>query len=402
MPNFASPNQPSYASRRAQALPENVFLAMDAAKAAARQAGRELIDLSIGSSDLLPPPAAMTALARAVTDPSTYGYCLYQATLPLRQAVTAWMSRRFALTIATDEVLALIGSQEGLAHALLAFTDPGDVVLAPNPAYPSYFGAFALAGVVPYDLPLVAERGFLPDLGAIPVEIAQAAKVLLLSYPNNPTAGVATAEFWQEVVAFATIHDLIVIHDFPYSEMTFGEGEAPSILAVPGAKSRCIELYSCSKSYHMPGFRLGFAVGGQELLYTLGLVKGAIDFNQYLGIQQAGIAALASDVVVVAEQMQTFRRRRDAVLAAMADIGWHAPQPRASMYVWAPLPRSHDNSEHRDSFAFCSSVCEATGVALSPGRAYGSLGEGWVRIALVRDEVSLQQAVTRIAEFLAH
>jgi aspartate/methionine/tyrosine aminotransferase len=382
--------------KRAQALPQNVFLAMDQAKAEARAAGLEIIDLSIGSSDLLPPASAIAALRASIDDPTSYGYGLYASTLPLRKAVVDWFGRRFNTEIASNEVLTLIGSQEGLAHVLLALTDPGDVVLAPDPAYPSYFGAFALAGVEPFYMPLEEKNGFLPDLKAIPSEIATKAKAIVLSYPNNPTAAVATLAFWRELVAFAEQHDLVIIHDFPYSEMTFGHDIAPSVLQIAGAKARTIELYSCSKSYHMPGLRIGFAVGGHELIDLLALVKGPIDFNQYQGIQQAAIAALALNPMLVRQEMDIFRQRRDALLAAMAEHGWQTPTPAASMYVWTRLPGGWS-----DSFAFCAALCRATGVALSPGRAYGLRGEGWLRIALVREVAVLQQAVAKVAGFLA-
>jgi aspartate/methionine/tyrosine aminotransferase len=386
-----------FASRRALALPQNVFLAMDTAKAEARAAGLTVIDLSIGSSDLLPPASAIAALKRALDDPQGYGYGLYASTLPLRMAVVDWFERRFATSIERDEVLALIGSQEGLAHALLAITDPGDLVLAPDPAYPSYFGAFALAGVEPYFMALEEHNSFLPDLAAIPSDMAAKAKAIVVSYPNNPTAAVATLAFWQQLLAFAEQHNLVIIHDFPYSEMTFGDYLAPSLLQIPTAKARTIELYSCSKSYHMAGLRIGFAVGGRELIALLAAVKGPVDFNQYQGIQQAAIAALALDIDTVRAGMDVFRQRRDVLLAAMARHGWDAPVPAASMYVWARLPAGW-----QDSFGFCSALCRATGVALSPGRAYGLRGEGWLRLALVREPAVLEEAVAKIADFVAH
>jgi len=383
-------------SRRAAALPRNVFLAMDAAKAGARARGQAIIDLSIGSSDLPPPEAALAALESAVRDPGTHGYALYEASRPLRLAAATWMNRRFGLALGLDEILALIGSQEGLAHLLLALTDPGDLVLAPDPAYPSYFGAFALAGLEVHAMPLSLERGFLPDFSAVPRAVARQAKLVVLNYPNNPTAGVASPAFWREAVAFCTAYDLVLVHDFPYSEMTFSGYKAPSALETPGALERTVELHSLSKSHHMGGFRVGWAAGNADLIAALAAVKAPIDFNPYLGIQRAAVAALESDPARVRADAARLEARRDAVLGAMRRMNWNAPVPAASMYVWAPLPGGET-----DSFAFCERLCLETGVALAPGRGFGERGEGWVRLALVREPAELEAAVERIARWLS-
>lgn len=385
----------SFRSRRLQAVPTNVFLTMDDAKARAQQAGHDVIDLSIGSSDLAPPPPAIEALAEAAGDPTTYGYPLYGRTEPLRAAAAAWMNHRFDLALTPADVLALIGAQEGLAHLLLALTDPGDLVLLTEPAYPSYFGACALAGVTPYALPLTPDRDFLPDLAAVPPDVAHRAKLLLLNYPNNPTAGVATPAFFAAAVAFCERHDLALVHDAPYTELTFGDYRAPSVLAAPGAMARAIELHSCSKTYHLAGLRIGWAAGCPDLITALAAAKGPVDFNQYLGVRRAAVAALASDPARVRADAAVYERRRDGLLTALAAIGWRVPAPRASMYLWAPLPAGH-----ADSFAFCAALCAATGVALAPGRAFGASGEGWARFALVREPAALTEAARRIGRFL--
>lgn len=384
-----------FASERARSLPRSPFLVMDAAKARARDAGREVVDLSIGSSDLPPPAAALEALRAAALDAGTYEYSLYRSTLPLRAAAARWMNGRFGLNLTPEHTLALIGSQEGLAHLLLALTDPGDVVLAPDPAYPSYFGAFALAGVEMHPLPLEPERGFLPDLAAVPDAVARRARLLLLNYPNNPTAAVATREFWREAVAFCARHDLVLVHDFPYSETTFEGEAAPSALEVPGALERTVELFSLSKAHHMGGFRVGWAAGGPELVGLLAAAKAPVDFNPYLGIQRAAVAALESGPGRVRADALRLRDRRDTLVGALAREGWAVPVPAASMYVWAPLPGAW-----RDSFAFCEALCAATGVALAPGRGFGERGEGFARFALVREPAALEAAAARIGAFL--
>ena len=382
-------------SQRAASLPPNVFLKMDAAKAQARAASLDVIDLSIGSSDLPAPPEALEELSQAALDPGSLGYSLYASTLPFRQAASTWMNRRFGLHLGPHQVLALIGAQEGLAHLLWAVCDPGDAILASDPAYPSYFGAFALAGVQPHFLPLEARNQFLPDFSSVPTDVARQAKLLLLNYPNNPTAGVASLEFWQSALEFCESHDLLLVHDAPYTELTFGEYVAPSALEVPGAIRRTVELHSFSKTHHLAGLRIGWAAGNPDVLEALAAVKGPVDFNPYLGIQRAAIKALESDPARVKASAKRFEARRDALLTAMRGMNWHAPTPAASMYVWAPLPGSHT-----DSFVFCERICLETGVALAPGRAFGQGGEGWVRFALVQEPHRLEEAVKRIAAAL--
>jgi aspartate/methionine/tyrosine aminotransferase len=392
----------AFASRRASNLPRNVFLTMDAAKATARAANLDVIDLSIGSSDLPAPTAALEELSRAALEPGTLGYGLYASSLPFRQAAATWMNTRFGLNVGAHETLALLGSQEGLAHLLWAVCDPGDTVLAPDPAYPSYFGAFALAGVEVHSVPLEERHGFLPDLSSIPTGAARRAKLLLLNYPNNPTAGTASLEFWHAALEFCESHELILVHDAPYTEMTFGEYVAPSALQVPGAMARTVEFHSFSKTHHLAGLRIGWAAGNPDLLGLLAAVKGPVDFNPYLGIQRAAIRALESSPTLVRASANRFEARRDALLTALRSNGWHAPTPNASMYVWAPIPTSSlPTSSQPDSFAFCERLCLETGVALAPGRAFGQNGEGWVPFALVQEPERLEEAVRRIAKFLA-
>ena len=386
-----------FASRRARAMPASMFATMDAAKAEARAGGGDVIDLSIGSSDLPPPAGAIAALRDTADDPAAYGYCLQACTRPLREAVVRWFGRRYGGDALDPDrhVLPLIGSQEGLAHLLLAVADPGDTVLMPDPAYPSYFGAAALAGVRRIALPLLEERGFLPDLEAVAPADAAAARALVLSYPNNPTAGVADEAFFDRAIGFARRHELLLVHDFPYVDTVFGGYQAPSLLARPGGLEVGIELYSCSKSFHLAGLRMGWAVGHPDAIAALARVKGAIDFNQYLGAQRAAIAALEQPRERLRADAERFRERRDALVEALNGMGWETPSPQASMYVWTRLPGGRT-----DSFGFCLDLVGRAGVALAPGRAFGERGEGYVRFALVQEPERLREAAERIRRTL--
>ncbi len=378
-------------------MPKSMFNTMDAAKAEAQRNGLDIIDLSIGSSDLSAPKPALDALRESVQDPETHGYCLHSGTLPFRQAAAQWFFDRYGYTLDPEtSILSLIGSQEGFAHLLLALTDPGDSILVPDPGYPSYFGAIALAGLDIIPMPLLEKHGFLPDFSAIPEADARRAKVMVLSYPNNPTASVADDRFFDEAIEFCAAYDVFLIHDFPYVDMVFGSYEAPSALARPGAMDRTVELYSCSKSYHMGGFRIGWAAGNPDAIQALCVVKSAIDFNQYSGIQQAAIAAIRLPRSETRRAASVFEQRRNVLVNALNDAGISTPLPQASMYVWTRLPEGFE-----DSFEFTVSLARNTGVCLAPGRGFGERGEGFVRFALVRDVDALRVAVGRMMEFIA-
>ena len=381
-----------FASRRARAVPESVFLLMDQAKARRRAAGEEVIDLSIGSSDLPPPREAMEELARAALEPETYGYCLKSCTRPFLEAATAWFARRFGRRFDPDtEALTLIGTQEGLGHLLLAVLDPGDLLLMPEVAYPSYWGAAAVAGAEVWPVPLDAD--YRPDLEAVPPEVADRARVLLLNFPNNPTAAVADRAYFQRALAFAEEHDLLLVHDNPYVDFLF-EGEALPLLAVEGARERAIELFSFSKSYHLGGVRLGFALGHPDAVAALERVKAPIDFNQYAGILRMGIRALNLPLERIRRDVAVFKKRRDALLAALRRYGVALPAPKASLYLWMPLPRGLDD------VAFALRLVEQAGVALAPGQGFGPGGKGYVRFALVQPPEVLEEAARRVAAFL--
>ncbi len=370
-----------------------VFLEMDAAKAEARARGLEVIDLSIGASDLPPPPEALEALRQAIDDPATYGYCLKSGTLPFLEAATNWYFRRYGVELdPRREALSLIGSQEGLAHLLMAVADPGDGLLMCDVAYPSYFGAARVAGLEAYLMPL--GEGLLPDLQAVPEAVARRAKVLLLNYPNNPTAALASWDFFAEALRFCQRYDLLLIHDNPYLDQALEP--TPSPLALPGGRERVVELFSLSKSYHLAGFRLGWALGSAQAIASLEALKAPIDFNQYLGIQRMGIAALQVPAERLRADAQTWARRRQAMAQALAQQGWPVALPAAGMYLWARLP----SSLPFDDLAFAKALVAQTGVALSPGRAFGPGGVGYVRFAVVQPEEVLCQSAVKIGQFL--
>ena len=360
---------------------------MDAAGVRARSRGLTLTDLSIGSSDQNPPQSVLEVLREATHDPATYRYPRFSDTLPLRSAAAAYLERRFGVSLNADtEVLPLIGAQEGLAHLLLAVTDPGDTLLLPDPCYPPYWGAAAVAGLNVVTLPLLPERGFLPDLAAVPEHVRP--RVLLLNYPNNPTSAVASADFFREAAAWCRERGTLLIHDHPYAELTFGDYRAPSALETGTAG--VVELHSLSKTHHLGGFRVGFAAGDAEAVAALARVKGAVDFHAYLGIQRAAAHALGLPGEVGRAGARIFEQRRDALLPALRDLGWEVQTPQASMYAWARVPGL------RDSVAFAVRAAEETGVVVSPGRAFGERGEGFVRFALVQPPEVLRAAARKL------
>jgi hypothetical protein len=427
-------------ANRLECLQANVFADMDRAKARAIVAGRDVIDLSLGSSDLSAEAHVTEAIAQSLHDPKTHGYLLFSGTQAFRQAAAQWYTQKFGIPIDPQtEVLPLIGSQEGTAHLPLAILNPGDFALLLDPGYPSHAGGVYLASGQIYPMPLQAENNFLPVLADIPAPVLAQARMMVLSYPHNPTTAVAPLAFFREAVAFCQHYNLVLVHDFPYVDLVFAEnGEsgaggtrgqpdkgtrgsyislspphlvspsptpflvpaplplAPSILQADPEKSVSIEFFTLSKSYNMGGFRVGYAIGNAQLIAALRQVKAAVDFNQYRGILNGAIAALSGDQTVVQRMVETFRQRRDRFASALHRIGWQVPIPQATMYIWAKLPAPWD----KDSVSFCTQLVEATGVAVSPGAGFGKSGEGYVRFALVHSPEVLETAVDRIAQFL--
>ena len=404
-------------AKRLEPLQFNVFADMDRAKTLARAAGKNVIDLSLGSSDL-PTAAHITdAIAHSLSDSSTHGYLLFNGTKSFREAAAIWYEQKFGISVNPEtEVLPLIGSQEGTAHLPLAVLNPGDFALLLDPGYPSHAGGVYLAGGQIYPMPLLAENQFLPVFDDIPQAVLAQSKMMVLSYPHNPTTAIAPLAFFDKAVAFCQQHRLILVHDFPYVDLVFEDSVgavdgayslsssdieenrklmAPSIFQADRDKSVSIEFFTLSKSYNMGGFRVGYAIGNPEIIKALRQVKAAVDFNQYEGILHGAIAALTGPQDTVKTSVETFRKRRDTFVRALQNIGWEVPIPPATMYVWAKLPEPWAI----DSVKFCSELVQSTGVAASPGAGFGKSGEGYVRFALVESPEILAEAVRRIAEF---
>ncbi|MBF2027145.1 MAG: LL-diaminopimelate aminotransferase [Oscillatoriales cyanobacterium C42_A2020_001] len=400
-------------ANRLKPLQSNVFADMDQAKAKAKLAGREIIDLSLGSSDLPAQAHVLDAIAQSLPDPSTHGYLLFHGTKTFRQAAANWYTHKFGVAVDPEtEVLPLIGSQEGTAHLPLAILNPGDFALLQDPGYPSHAGGVYLASGQVYPMPLLAEHNFLPVFADIPAPVLAQAKMMVLSYPHNPTTATASLTFFQEAVAFCQQHNLVLVHDFPYVDLVFTEESssspalsspstrqnlAPSILQADPEKTVSIEFFTMSKSYNMGGFRVGYAIGNRDLIRALRQVKAAVDFNQYRGILNGAIAALTGPQDGVRSAVEIFRQRRDAFINALHKIGWQVPIPTATMYIWAKLSEPWT----QDSIGFCTQLVEATGVAVSPGAGFGKSGEGYVRFALVHSPEILETAVDRIHQFLS-
>jgi aspartate/methionine/tyrosine aminotransferase len=383
-------------AKRLDPLRSNVFADMDQAKSRARATGQELIDLSLGSSDLPAQPHVLEAIAQSLPDPSTHGYLLFHGTHAFRQAAATWYTQRFGIPVNPEtEVLPLIGSQEGTAHLPLAILNPGDFALLLDPGYPSHAGGVYLASGQIYPMPLLAEQGFLPVFADIPPHVLAQARLMVLSYPHNPTTAIAPLSFFQEAVAFCQQHNLVLVHDFPYADLVF-TGMAPSVLQADPGKTVSIEFFTMSKSYNMGGFRVGYAIGNPELIRALRQVKAAVDFNQYRGILNGAIAALSGPQAGVQQAVATFRQRRDAFATALNRIGWQVPMPDATMYIWAKLPQPWA----KDSVGFCTQLVQATGIAVSPGAGFGKAGEGYVRFALVHEPAILETAVEKMGHFL--
>jgi aspartate/methionine/tyrosine aminotransferase len=384
-------------SQRLQPLKTNVFADMDRAKGKARALGREIIDLSLGSSDLPTAPHVIAAMQKALEDPSTHGYLLFNGTRLFREAVANWYTKKYGIDVDPEtEVLPLIGSQEGTGHLPLAILEPGDVALLTDPGYPSHAGGVYLAGGEIHAMPLLAENGFLPVLADIPPEILAKSRMMVLSYPHNPTAAIAPLSFFEEAVVFCQQHGIVLVHDFPYGDMVFVDRQVPSIFQADRDKSVSIEFFTMSKSYNMGGFRVGYAIGNRQIITALRQIKAVVDFNQYGGILQGAIAALTGDSSSIQHTVDTFQQRRDAFVSALTRIGWEVTTPDATMYIWAKLPERWANN----SVEFCTELIAETGVAASPGVGFGKCGEGYVRFALVHEPAILERAVDRIAKFL--
>jgi LL-diaminopimelate aminotransferase len=383
-------------SQRLQQLPPYHFAEYARKLAEKRAAGVDVINLSIGDPDLPTPLEVLDALDEAAREPENQRYPEYAGMPQLRQAIADWFDRRFGVELdPAREVLPLIGSKEGLAHLPLAVMDAGDVALMPDPCYPVYPTAVALAGGVSFAVPLDAERGWLPDLAAIPEDVAERARTLWLNYPNNPTGATVKLAFYDEAVAFARRHGVLIVSDMAYGEVAYDGYRPPSILEVPGAKDVTVELYSFSKAYNMAGFRVGMLVGNPVVVEGMTRLKSNLDTGIFRPIQVAAIRALELPEAWLAERNAIYRRRRDRLVEACRAMGMAAETPQAGLYIWPRVPAGGTSA------AFALELLERTGVAVTPGTNFGPGGEGYLRISLTTSDERIDEAVARMQAAVA-
>lgn len=384
-----------FQSQRLSLLGSAIFSEMAQWKEEVIASGLDVIDLGIGSPDQPPSERVMQAMEQAVRKPENYGYPTSEGSLAFRETVARWYQYRFGVQLdAATDIITLMGSQDGLAHLAMAVTDPGDVVLLPDPGYPIYAGSLVLAGVTPFFLPLREDHDYLPKLEDIPEVIARQAKFILLNYPSNPLSAVAPRHFFEWLVAYAKQYELLIVHDLAYSELAFDDFQPISILEIEGAKDVAVEFHSLSKSFNMAGCRIAFMVGQPDAVHALRLLKSNIDYGVFKAVQEAGIAALEEDMEQEHSVAALYEKRRDIVIDGLAAVGWTIPKPRATMFIWARIPEGWTSRQISREMLY------AVGVVVIPGDAFGSEGEGYVRIALVQDEDKLTEAVRRIGEFL--
>lgn len=383
-------------AQRLDRVPPYLFAELERNVAAARARGVDLIDLGIGDPDLPTPPHVVEVARESVANPAYHRYPPNWGLEGFRREAAAYYGRRFGVDVDwRTEVLALIGSKEGLAHATWAFVDPGDVALVPDPAYPVYRSQVLLVGGEVFALPLTEDRGFLPDLASIPAEVASKAKVMFLNYPNNPTAGVITLEYLAAAVDFCRSHGILLVHDLAYAEMTYDGYVAPSALQVPGGKECVLEFYSLSKPFNMTGWRLAFCTGNPQAVAALAKVKSGLDSSQFSALQEAGIAALRDTPAGFLRDMnQMYTRRRNVMCDGLNRIGLSCRSPKGTFYLWPRVPAGWGSSR------FTEHVLAEAGVVVTPGSAFGSHGEGYVRIALTVPEDRMAVALQRIASVM--
>jgi aspartate/methionine/tyrosine aminotransferase len=358
-----------------------------------------LLDLSLGSTDLPPPPVCLEAIAAALPRPESAAYCLHAATRPFREAVAAWVLRRFGTRVDPEtEVLLLVGSQEGTAHLPLAVLDPGDAALLLDPYYPSHMGGLRLASARPQLLPLAADTGWRPDFDLLSEAEWDALKLMVLGFPHNPTATTGSQAWLDQAVARALRHDVVLAHDNPYVDLAL-DGEAPALLRNPAWRTCGIEFFSFSKSWCLGGYRLAFAIGAEWLITALRQLKGVVDFNQSLALQAGAIAALERAPEWPERLRGVYRERRDRMAAALEREGWPVLRPSMALYLWLPLPPAA-RALGLGSEDFCAALLEGSGVCLTPGNGFGPGGEGWQRLALVHPVEELEEGARRIGAWL--
>jgi alanine-synthesizing transaminase len=383
---------------RIRRLPPYVFEEVNRAKAVARNAGADIVDLGMGNPDLPAPPHVIEKLKDTVGRPRTDRYSASKGIAGLRRAQAAYYARRFGVKLNPDtQIVATLGSKEGFANVAQAITAPGDVVLVPNPSYPIHGFGFLMAGGVIRSVPSDPTPSFFEVLERACMHSIPQPLALVLCYPANPTAAVADLDFYRDVVAFAKRHGLILLSDLAYAEVYFDDNPPPSILQVPGATDIAVEFTSMSKTYSMPGWRIGFAVGNERIIAALARVKSYLDYGAFTPVQVAATAALNGPDDCIRDMRDTYRRRRDVLVESFGRAGWDVPAPRASMFAWAPLPAPFATL---DTVEFSTLLIEKAEIAVAPGIGFGEHGEGFVRIALVENEQRIRQAARNLRRFL--
>lgn len=380
-------------AHRLEQLPPYLFAEIDRMKATVIAQGKDVINLGVGDPDLPTPPHVVERLAEAARNPANHQYPSYTGMMGFREAFARYMHRQHEVTLdPATETCTVIGSKEAVFHFPMAFVDPGDFVLLPDPAYPVYHAGTVFSGGVPFTLPLMAENNFQPDLDAVDADVASRAKILWINSPNNPTAAVATREFLERAIAFAHEHQVILAYDAAYCDLMFNGARHVSLLALDGGRDVAIEFYSLSKSYNMTGWRLGCAVGNAELIKGLGAVKTNVDSGQFQAVQVAGIAALEESDAFLAELVETYRERRDTLVDGLRGIGWNVPKPDASFYVWIPIPAGTTAAE------MTARLLQQCAIVTTPGTGFGVHGEGYIRMTTCAPKERLAEAVARIRD----
>jgi LL-diaminopimelate aminotransferase len=378
-------------SKKVKSLPPYLFLEIDKAKRRARAEGRDIIDLGIGDPDQPTPKFIIDALNIAAVDPANHRYALDQGMPVLRNAISDWYKRRFNVNLNPDtEVLPLIGSKEGIAHFPLAFLNPGDLALIPDPCYPPYKGGTILAGGKPQIMPLLESNHFLPDLNKIPLAVRKGAKIIFVNYPNNPTNACASDDFYKQLIEFAKKNKIIIISDLAYSEMAYDGYKPRSLLEFDGARETVIEFHSLSKTYNMTGWRVGWASGNSELVAALAKVKSNIDSGIFSAIQLAAVAALKGPQEHLESMCQLYQQRRDVLVNGLNSLGWKVAKPKATFYVWIKIPPK------TDSINFAARILKEADIVVTPGVGFGKYGEGYIRMTLTVGKERIKEALERI------
>jgi LL-diaminopimelate aminotransferase len=379
-------------AKRLEKIPPYLFAEINRKRDELVARGVDIINMGVGDPDRPTPAHIIRAMHAAIDDPSTHNYPPYQGTKNYRKAAVEWMERRFGVVgLNPDtEIVSSIGSKEAIHNIFLAFVESGDYTLIPDPGYPVYRTSTIFAGGEPHTMPLKAENNFLPDLKAIPEEVARKAKLLWINYPNNPTGALATREFFEELVAYCRKYGILLCHDHAYSEMAYDGYRPPSVLEVEGAKDIAIEFHSLSKSYNMTGWRVGFVAGNAIGIKGLEQVKTNVDSGVFKAIQQAAIAGFETTQEELQELMSVYQKRRDTIVAGLQSLGWPIEAPKATLYVWVPVPKGYTSTE------FVTLLLDKCGIVAPPGNGYGSAGEGFFRIALTVPEEKMDEAIQRM------